>query len=741
MTRDIDSGIVNLPDRDTTNTQARPSTDRAASPADLSLQELGLATSTIMADFGIDGEARRDLGSNLVSDLPGLTSRSRNALVAAGVTGVGKLLDLTWTELGEIENLGNTSIANIRDCIAALVRSSASGNGPPRRNRRIGEVYDVLPGAERLPLTRTTLSEGAIRRLLNAGLRTVGDVSQLTAEEFNDVSGQPADRRLIAAITEIPEESRSISETVNRFLSSLADRERRILDARWGMDDGQERTLAEVGDDLEISRERVRQIQKKALKKLRHPALPHRDTTLVLRILRVAEDCTSVATSRDDLRRHLAPLGLAIADLEFPMIQFLLDQNWVSLPSDLAFDGYSDLPFVRAGKQMPDALRLAVKHARYSGACELSRAAEEIEMPQDECAEILTNNGFVLVGDWCVLNEPSGAFLDTIREMHIYCGDVLTLRRLRKGLRKRSLRGGKSASTPLPPRSVIGEALVRSNEFRTTAECSVWRGTDADLGGHELSGSEQAILECLDNIGPLVTYQDIQEALKPSGVAPITVTTTLRTSPLITRVEHALYAREGATFSDADLQIARARRTRSQARGLVEIEDTNRFVVDALGSAVQGSVAVEDIPIRIRLAGIGDVAAYCYPLKWAPNDDATGRYLIHPRLRGQAANTKGSLAPSGAQFMLLIGALKDIDTEAFVLWDAYAHRSFYYVTTTLEVNAKRVWAAAVSGLSVLDSADPRGAKVVVCGKKELVEAIRRRVHLSADRLSLELQHE
>src|SRR5439155_25087394 len=146
------------------------------------------------------------------------------------------------------------------------------------------------------------------------------------------------------------------------------------------------------------------------------------------------------------------------------------------------------------------------RYARYTGACQLSRVAAEVEIPEDECAEVLISNKFARLGDWCVLDEPSGTFVDTARAMHIYCGDVLPLRRLRAGLRKRSLRHAKYAAIPVPPANVIAEALARSGEFRINTECSAWRVTDTYLGGHELSGTVQGILDCLDAIGPVATY-------------------------------------------------------------------------------------------------------------------------------------------------------------------------------------------------------------------------------------------
>ena len=55
-------------------------------------------------------------------------------------------------------------------------------------------------------------------------------------------------------------------------LDSLTDRERRVLELRFGLDDGRCRTLEEVGKEFGVTRERIRQIEAKALRKLRHPS-------------------------------------------------------------------------------------------------------------------------------------------------------------------------------------------------------------------------------------------------------------------------------------------------------------------------------------------------------------------------------------------------------------------------------------------------------------------------------------
>ncbi|MEN8614436.1 RNA polymerase sigma factor RpoD [Dehalogenimonas sp. THU2] len=62
-----------------------------------------------------------------------------------------------------------------------------------------------------------------------------------------------------------------LKEQIDTVLGSLTPRERRVLQLRFGLEDGRSRTLEEVGKEFNVTRERIRQIEAKALRKLRHP--------------------------------------------------------------------------------------------------------------------------------------------------------------------------------------------------------------------------------------------------------------------------------------------------------------------------------------------------------------------------------------------------------------------------------------------------------------------------------------
>ena len=67
-----------------------------------------------------------------------------------------------------------------------------------------------------------------------------------------------------------------LREHMDGILNTLTEREAKVLRLRFGLDDGRPRTLEEVGQEFGVTRERIRQIEAKALRKLRHPSRSER---------------------------------------------------------------------------------------------------------------------------------------------------------------------------------------------------------------------------------------------------------------------------------------------------------------------------------------------------------------------------------------------------------------------------------------------------------------------------------
>ena len=67
-----------------------------------------------------------------------------------------------------------------------------------------------------------------------------------------------------------------LKEEIAEIITELTPREQRVLVLRFGLEDGRSRTLEEVGVEFHLTRERIRQIEAKAIRKLRHPSRSRR---------------------------------------------------------------------------------------------------------------------------------------------------------------------------------------------------------------------------------------------------------------------------------------------------------------------------------------------------------------------------------------------------------------------------------------------------------------------------------
>ncbi|MDP1780001.1 MAG: sigma-70 family RNA polymerase sigma factor, partial [Anaerolineales bacterium] len=92
----------------------------------------------------------------------------------------------------------------------------------------------------------------------------VGDEDSSSLGDF--IEDEDAPSPMDAAAREM------MREQVNHALESLTEREREVLELRFGLKDGKDHTLEEVSRYFDVTRERIRQIEAKALRKLRHPA-------------------------------------------------------------------------------------------------------------------------------------------------------------------------------------------------------------------------------------------------------------------------------------------------------------------------------------------------------------------------------------------------------------------------------------------------------------------------------------
>jgi RNA polymerase primary sigma factor len=148
-----------------------------------------------------------------------------------------------------------------------------------RVSRRLVQEYGREPTSEEIArgMTETGKTDTAagftperIREIQKVSQEPVSLETPIGEEEDSHLGDFIEDATALA-----PAEAASqqlLREQVEDVLASLTSRERRVLQLRFGLEDGRSRTLEEVGREFGVTRERIRQIEAKALRKLRHPS-------------------------------------------------------------------------------------------------------------------------------------------------------------------------------------------------------------------------------------------------------------------------------------------------------------------------------------------------------------------------------------------------------------------------------------------------------------------------------------
>jgi RNA polymerase primary sigma factor len=138
-----------------------------------------------------------------------------------------------------------------------------------RVSRRLVQEYGREPTSEEIG-RGMDLPPERVREIIKVSQEPVSLETPIGEEEDSHLGDFVEDNNTLA-----PADAAShqlLKETVEDVLSSLTLRERRVLQLRFGLEDGRSRTLEEVGREFGVTRERIRQIEAKALRKLRHPS-------------------------------------------------------------------------------------------------------------------------------------------------------------------------------------------------------------------------------------------------------------------------------------------------------------------------------------------------------------------------------------------------------------------------------------------------------------------------------------
>ncbi|MCL2150510.1 MAG: RNA polymerase sigma factor RpoD [Dehalococcoidia bacterium] len=139
--------------------------------------------------------------------------------------------------------------------LLSVSRQLSQEHGREPTPKEIGELMEISPDR--------------VREIIKVSQLPISLESPIGEEEDSHLGDFIEDQNALA-----PPDAASrqlLKEQIDGVLSSLTPRERRVLQLRFGLEDGRARTLEEVGKEFNVTRERIRQIEAKALRKLRHP--------------------------------------------------------------------------------------------------------------------------------------------------------------------------------------------------------------------------------------------------------------------------------------------------------------------------------------------------------------------------------------------------------------------------------------------------------------------------------------
>jgi RNA polymerase primary sigma factor len=135
-------------------------------------------------------------------------------------------------------------------------------------SRRLSQELGRKPAEEEIAKEMLVTVE-KLREIIKVAQEPISLETPIGKEEDSRLGDFIEDRDADTPVTSVTAEL--LREDINEVLSTLTPREQQVLRLRFGLDDGRPRTLEEVGQEFGVTRERIRQIEAKALRKLRHP--------------------------------------------------------------------------------------------------------------------------------------------------------------------------------------------------------------------------------------------------------------------------------------------------------------------------------------------------------------------------------------------------------------------------------------------------------------------------------------
>jgi RNA polymerase primary sigma factor len=138
-----------------------------------------------------------------------------------------------------------------------------------RTSRQLVQELGREPTSEEIA-RRMDIPVSKVRKVLKIAQEPISLETPIGEEEDSHLGDFIEDRQAVSPSDAVI--SVNLKEYTSQVLRTLTPREERVIKMRFGLEDGSEHTLEEVGQSFQVTRERIRQIEAKALRKLRHPS-------------------------------------------------------------------------------------------------------------------------------------------------------------------------------------------------------------------------------------------------------------------------------------------------------------------------------------------------------------------------------------------------------------------------------------------------------------------------------------
>ncbi len=554
-----------------------------------------------------------------------LTSRSFNVLTSSGIRTVSEIAKLVESgKIQTIRGLGREDILEIKDRLAEikiqdLTKVDANTPATPRKMNIETIPEHVIKWQSQLVVKQ--LSTELLHEHAKIADRSVKDWLKIGAIETNTA---------YEVLASILGSSLNVCEEIEFLLDQIPGQHYlTILLSRYGFN---RRTLLQIGQEIGVSRERVRQIdyelknklsdavraivKPKSIKDLKDsPTLLKMQSTLL-----IARDIGLDITyeqwsqriwssglvgnwkSRNFADKDAVEVMIAIcnilADCKVPCLQIYENLQYAV---QLVASGKPNVPakILHVCKTLPNTTkRLINRHTKHSGGVYAKWLSEEIETELEEIKNILQGLKYnELSKGWfipAVMRNPNeisarGVFHRALRKMFQHCGPM-SIDNVCSGLRHVLSR----TNFPVPPPDVMDE-IVKIYGYRCMNGLYYWDGPSDE----NLRAGETVIMNCLDQIGPVVHHSELTHAFIKSNLSFPALPATLKHSPLFEKIETALYKVRGRSISYSDIKRATAAGNRQSLNPEVEYDTDGNVIVSFTISAIiigLGTVSCEHFP-------------------------------------------------------------------------------------------------------------------------------------------------